>query len=64
MLIRFNIKNFLSFSEDETGKSIEFSMIASKNQRKKDHLATTESLNLRKFTAIYGANASGLSFSL
>ncbi len=36
MLIRFNIKNFLSFSERENGKSEEFSMIAGKVRSKKN----------------------------
>lgn len=61
MLIRFNVKNFMSFSEDETGKSKEFSMISSKVQRKSDHLAMNDGLNLLKFATIYGANASGKS---
>ena len=30
MLIRFNVKNFLSFFENESGQSEEFSMIAGK----------------------------------
>ena len=38
MLIRFNIKNFLSFSEKEDGKSQEFSMIAGKVRNKKSHV--------------------------
>ena len=37
MLIRFNVKNFLSFSEREDGKSEEFSMIAGKVRNKKAH---------------------------
>lgn len=37
MLIRFNIKNFLSFSANEDGKSEEFSMIAGKVRNKKEH---------------------------
>lgn len=31
MLIRFNVGNFLSFSENESGLSEEFSMISNKN---------------------------------
>ena len=30
MLIRFNVKNFLSFSKNESGQSEEFSMLAGK----------------------------------
>ena len=35
MLIRFNVKNFLSFSEREDGRSEEFSMIAGRLEIKK-----------------------------
>lgn len=38
MLIRFNIKNFLSFSTRENGKSEEFSMIAGKVQKERTYL--------------------------
>lgn len=61
MLIRFNIKNFLSFSETKEGKSIEFSMIAGKVRNKKEHVADDGKLRLLKLAAIYGANASGKS---
>ena len=61
MLIRFNIKNFLSFSEKEDGKSQEFSMIAGKVRNKKSHVYDDGKLKLLKFAAIYGANASGKS---
>ena len=37
MLIRFNVKNFLSFSTSEEGKSEEFSMIAGRVRNKKEH---------------------------
>lgn len=36
MLIRFNVKNFLSFAEREDGGSEEFSMIAGKVRNKKN----------------------------
>ena len=38
MLIRFNVKNFLSFSASEDGKSEEFSMIAGKVRNKNEHI--------------------------
>ena len=40
MLIRFNVKNFLSFSEREDGKTEEFSMIAGKVRSKREHMIT------------------------
>ena len=61
MLIRFNIKNFLSFSDREDGRSEEFSMIAGKVRSKKEHLYEDGKLKLLKFAAVYGANASGKS---
>jgi hypothetical protein len=61
MLIRFNIKNFLSFSERENGKSEEFSMIAGKVRSKKEHLFIGDKIKLLKFAAVYGANAAGKS---
>ena len=61
MLIRFNVKNFLSFSEREDGKSEEFSMIAGKVRNKKSHVYDNEKIKLLKFAAIYGANAAGKS---
>ena len=61
MLIRFNVKNFLSFSEAENGNSEEFSMIAGKVRNKKDHLYDAGDLKILKFAAVYGANASGKS---
>lgn len=56
MLIRFNVENFLSFNERQ-----EFSMIPGKTQKKKDHLIKIKDLELLKFCALYGANASGKS---
>lgn len=61
MLIRFNVKNFLSFLEREDGKSEEFSMIAGKVRNKKAHVYDNEKIKLLKFAAIYGANAAGKS---
>lgn len=61
MLIRFNIKNFLSFSEREYGKSEEFSMIAGKVRSKKEHVYDDGKIKLLKFAAVYGANAAGKS---
>lgn len=61
VLIRFNIKNFLSFSGREEGKSEEFSMIAGKVRNKKAHVYDNEKIKLLKFAAIYGANAAGKS---
>lgn len=61
MLIRFNVKNFLSFSEREDGKSEEFSMIAGKAGTKKAHVFDNGKIRLLKFSAVYGGNASGKS---
>lgn len=61
MLIRFNVKNFLSFSERENSKTQEFSMIAGKVRNKREHIYDNGKMKLLKFAAIYGANASGKS---
>ena len=61
MLIRFNVKNFLSFSEREDGKSEEFCMIAGKVRSKKEHVYEDEKIKILKFAAVYGANAAGKS---
>lgn len=61
MLIRFNVKNFLSFSEREDGKTEEFSMLAGKVRSKKEHLYDNGKIKLLKFAAVYGANAAGKS---
>lgn len=61
MLIRFNVKNFLSFSEREDGTSEEFSMIAGKVRNKIAHVHDDGDVKLLKFAAIYGANAAGKS---
>lgn len=61
MLIRFNVKNFLSFAAKDDNSSEEFSMIAGKVRNKKEHLYDDGKIKLLKFAAIYGANASGKS---
>lgn len=61
MLIRFNVKNFLSFATRENGQSEEFSMIAGKVRNKGDHLYYDGKIKLLKFAAVYGANAAGKS---
>ena len=61
MLIRFNVKNFLTFSARNDGKSEEFSMLAGKVRKKKNHVFDDGNIKLLKFAAIYGANASGKS---
>lgn len=61
MLIRFNVKNFLSFSEREDGKTEEFSMIAGKVRSKKAHIYDNGKLKILKFATVYGANAAGKS---
>lgn len=61
MLVRFNIKNFLSFSQKEDGKSEEFSMIGGKVRNKKEHLFEDGKIKLLKFAALYGGNAAGKS---
>ena len=60
-LIRFNVKNFLSFFENESGQSEEFSMIAGKVRSKREHIYDNDKIKLLKFAAVYGANASGKS---
>ena len=61
MLIRFNVKNFLSFSANAEGRSEEFSMIAGKVRSKKEHVYDNGKIKLLKLAAVYGANASGKS---
>lgn len=66
MLVRFNVKNFLSFStrnDPDTGKPVsnEFSMIPGKVRSKMEHIQQHPKQDLLKFAAIYGANASGKS---
>ena len=61
MLIRFNVKNFLSFHAKVDETSEEFSMIAGKVRSKKEHVFDDGKVKLLKFAAVYGANASGKS---
>lgn len=61
MLIRFNVKNVLSFSSRPENESEEFSMIAGKVRSKKEHIFDDGHIKLLKFAAIYGANAAGKS---
>ena len=64
MLIRLNIKNFLSFSErkiDEDELSHEFSMISGKVRNKNERIFEINNTKVLKFSAIYGANAAGKS---
>ena len=56
MLIRFRTSNFLSFDHEQ-----ELSMIAGNTKKKENHLIDQNNLKLLKFSAIYGANASGKS---
>lgn len=61
MLIRFNVKNFLSYDTRPGGKSEEFSLIAGEHNSKNNHISSKEEINLLRFAAIYGANAAGKS---
>ena len=67
MLVRFNVKNFLSFYDRENPFdnseriSHEFSMIPGSVRNKEDHLTNLGKQKLLKFAAIYGANAAGKS---
>lgn len=66
MLVRFNVRNFLSFSErvDQTTRkslSQEFSMLPGKTRSKDAHISQTAGLSVLKFAAVYGANAAGKS---
>lgn len=56
MLIRFRVSNYLSFNETR-----EFSTLPGRVRTKKDHLIGNETPLLLKFSALYGANASGKS---
>ena len=66
MLVRFNVKNFLSFygREDPSTHKIvshEFSMIPGKARLNFNHVYENKKQNLLRLSAIYGANASGKS---
>ena len=56
MLIRFKVTNYLSFNTTQ-----EFTTYRGRPQLKKDHLLQSGTKQLLKFSAIYGANASGKS---
>ena len=56
MLIRYKVSNFLSFDGEQ-----EISMIAGATKRKEEQLIDDGNLKLLKFSALYGANASGKS---
>jgi len=56
MLIRFNVKNFMSFKEE-----VEFSCLPGKATRLGYHKIEKEGIEVLKLGAIYGANASGKS---
>ncbi len=62
MLIRLNVKNFLSFSERKNNDdelSHEFCLISGKTRLKSEHLFEINNIKALKFSAIYGANNSG-----
>ena len=66
MLVRFNVKNFLSFSEridisSHKELSHEFSMIPGKVRLNSEHVYQNKKQSLLRMAAIYGANASGKS---
>lgn len=56
MLVNFRVDNFLSIDS-----MLEFSMEAGQSRRHKAHLLVDQNHKLLKFSAIYGANASGKS---
>ncbi|HJK78655.1 MAG TPA: AAA family ATPase [Methanocorpusculum sp.] len=56
MLVKFTVSNFLSFNQEQT-----FSMISGKVRSKQDHVIKEKKQNILKFSAIFGANASGKS---
>lgn len=56
MLIKVIIENFMSIGAPQT-----LSMVAGKVRGHRDHLLISKKLSLLRFTALYGANASGKS---
>ncbi|HJJ55322.1 MAG TPA: ATP-binding protein, partial [Methanocorpusculum sp.] len=56
MLIRFRVSNYLSFDESQ-----EFTTYKGRTRNKTEHVIPSGKLSLLKFSAIYGANASGKS---
>ena len=62
MFIRLNVKNFLSFSDRNSGDdkiSHELSLLAGNARLKNEHLFKIHNSKALKFSAIYGANAAG-----
>ena len=56
MLLNFKIRNVFSFKELQ-----EFSFVAGKSSRMKEHVIETNNMSILKFSSIYGANAAGKS---
>ncbi len=56
MIIRFILKNFLSFKEETV-----FNLLPNKNTALKHHKVSCGDIDFLRFSAIYGANASGKS---
>lgn len=56
MLIKFKIKNVLSFKD-----LVEFSMVAGSTFKNEDRLVDCNNFKLLKFSSVFGANASGKS---
>ncbi|NLB84682.1 MAG: ATP-binding protein [Acholeplasmataceae bacterium] len=56
MLVGFNMRNFKSFGKEEA-----FNMIASQTKRHATHVYNAPKHNVLKFSALFGANASGKS---
>ena len=56
MLVSFTVGNFLSFNEDQ-----EFTMVANNSNNHVNHIIPRDNIELLRFSAIYGANASGKS---
>ena len=56
MLIRYKVSNFLSFDKEQ-----QISMIAGATKKKEEQLIDYGNLKLLRFSALYGANASGKS---
>ena len=56
MLIGFKVKNFRSFNDLQ-----HFSMVAGKTRNFPEHMINKNNIKILKFSAIYGANASGKS---
>lgn len=66
MLVRLNIKNFLSFNEKYDEKNCEYrsqelAMLTGTTRGKKEHLLEINNQEILKFAAIFGANAAGKS---